>query len=466
MSKNRVRGFVARSIAPIGLACLMVESAPQAWSHGSLAEPPSRVHIGRFQDTLYDPQLPAIAAAIEVGGTQPFYDWNEVVNFHPGPLEDLYTIDYSQTIPDGRIASGGNDKYAGLDLVRDDWPAMDVSPGAFALQWEASTPHNPSTFHAWITTPDWDPSKPLTWGMLEPLQTGAHVQTPLGYEIPCTLPARTGRHAIYVIWQRIDPVGEGFYALADVDFGPCDERCDCPADLTLDGGVDGADLGILLGGWGTAAGDVDEDGDTDGADLGLLLGSWGACGPDCDGDGVPDSTEIEQGAADCNHDGVPDECDDLPDCDGDGTPDPCAIAAGTVEDCNANLIPDACELLSGGDADGNGVLDDCQFDGFLHRWRLVQEWDGGFIVELDIVNDSGQCAVGWEVLFTPETFEVDSAWNGRLAPADPGQVRLVNESWNGDLCAGTSATIGLQCSGSPQFPEEILLNGTATTPAP
>ena len=61
---------------------------------------------------------------------------------------------------------------------------------------------------------------------LEPLQTGAHVQTSLGYEIPCTLPARTGRHAIYVIWQRIDPVGEGFYALADVDFGPCDERCE------------------------------------------------------------------------------------------------------------------------------------------------------------------------------------------------------------------------------------------------
>ncbi len=47
-----------------------------------------------------------------------------------------------------------------------------------------------------------------------------------------------------------------------------------PADLNGDGTVNGADLGLLLGAWGTAGGDVDGDGDTDGADLGLLLGAW------------------------------------------------------------------------------------------------------------------------------------------------------------------------------------------------
>jgi hypothetical protein len=39
--------------------------------------------------------------------------------------------------------------------------------------------------------------------------------------------------------------------------------------------VDGADLGILLGAWGTGAGDINGDGTTDGADLGVLLGAWG-----------------------------------------------------------------------------------------------------------------------------------------------------------------------------------------------
>ncbi len=37
------------------------------------------------------------------------------------------------------------------------------------------------------------------------------------------------------------------------------------------------DLGILLGGWGNAAGDLDGNGTTDGSDLGILLGAWGAC---------------------------------------------------------------------------------------------------------------------------------------------------------------------------------------------
>jgi hypothetical protein len=46
------------------------------------------------------------------------------------------------------------------------------------------------------------------------------------------------------------------------------------ADLNCDGAVNGADLAILLGGWGTANADLDGDGATNGADLAILLGSW------------------------------------------------------------------------------------------------------------------------------------------------------------------------------------------------
>lgn len=49
-----------------------------------------------------------------------------------------------------------------------------------------------------------------------------------------------------------------------------------PADIDGDGDVDGADLGLLLGQWGTSdpAADINNDGTVDGADLGLLLGAW------------------------------------------------------------------------------------------------------------------------------------------------------------------------------------------------
>ncbi|MBL9148861.1 MAG: hypothetical protein JNM94_09235 [Phycisphaerae bacterium] len=48
-----------------------------------------------------------------------------------------------------------------------------------------------------------------------------------------------------------------------------------PADLDGNGTVDAADLGLLLGGWGTSAGDIDGGGTTDATDLALLLGAWG-----------------------------------------------------------------------------------------------------------------------------------------------------------------------------------------------
>jgi hypothetical protein len=47
-------------------------------------------------------------------------------------------------------------------------------------------------------------------------------------------------------------------------------------DLNGDNRVDGADLGLLLGAWGTnqPCSDLDRDGVVNGADLGLLLGNW------------------------------------------------------------------------------------------------------------------------------------------------------------------------------------------------
>jgi hypothetical protein len=48
-------------------------------------------------------------------------------------------------------------------------------------------------------------------------------------------------------------------------------------DLDGNGQVDGADLGLMLGAWGTCpdcAADLDADGQVDGTDLGILLGSW------------------------------------------------------------------------------------------------------------------------------------------------------------------------------------------------
>lgn len=52
----------------------------------------------------------------------------------------------------------------------------------------------------------------------------------------------------------------------------------CPADLNLDGSVDGLDLTAILSCWGTAeCGDVDGDGTAGGLDLTAILAAWGPC---------------------------------------------------------------------------------------------------------------------------------------------------------------------------------------------
>lgn len=51
----------------------------------------------------------------------------------------------------------------------------------------------------------------------------------------------------------------------------------CPADLNEDGAINGMDLAMVLGGWGTAAPDLTADGTVNGADIAQLLGAWGAC---------------------------------------------------------------------------------------------------------------------------------------------------------------------------------------------
>jgi hypothetical protein len=89
----------------------------------------------------------------------------------------------------------------------------------------------------------------------------------------------------YPVTQDIVSLADGsdvIVALHATGFSVIGELPDttCTADLTGDGLVNGADLGLLLGAWElTALGDLNGDGITDGADLGLMLTAFGPCAP-------------------------------------------------------------------------------------------------------------------------------------------------------------------------------------------
>lgn len=206
--RNTTPLFAIVMMAPVGVAL----------GHGSMKDPVSRVY-SIYLEGPKSPDSDAARAAVGECGTQPFYDWNELVNFFPGEADYQANIPYDQSIPDGRLASADNDKYACLDMIRDDWPATPVQAGPRELVWFATTPHNPSVFRAWLTTDDWNPTDPLNWAQMEELELGPVSFVDQDYRFETVLPERSGRHVLYIIWQRQDPVGEGFYAACDVVFG-------------------------------------------------------------------------------------------------------------------------------------------------------------------------------------------------------------------------------------------------------
>ncbi len=90
--------------------------------------------------------------------------------------------------------------------------------------------------------------------------------------------AENKEHVIVVNPDGTFPGGRVDGFLVEV---PCDP---VPGDVDGDGDVDQADLGALLGAYGSSVGDpdydraadIDDDGDVDQADLGALLGNYGS----------------------------------------------------------------------------------------------------------------------------------------------------------------------------------------------
>ena len=220
--------------------------APVVMAHGSMGYPVSRTYNG-FQEGPENPLSDAVRDAVECGGSQPLYDWHEVVNFFPGTADYQRNIAYEQHIPDGRLASADNDKYACFDAVRDDWPATEMDSGPTQLVWAASVVHNPSVFRVWLTTDDWTPDTELNWGQMVELEVKNVTLLEHEYLMDVDLPERTGRHVLYCIWQRLDPVGEGFYSASDVIFVE-DDGNDDDNDIP-DQGPDSASIS-MVNDWG------------------------------------------------------------------------------------------------------------------------------------------------------------------------------------------------------------------------
>jgi hypothetical protein len=112
----------------------------------------------------------------------------------------------------------------------------------------------------------------VTWVQLENVTENANVWVQKTFRIrDFVTPSAQVR-----VRFRAQDTGTGSVVEAGLDdFRVYGVRCDPGVpDLTGDGRVDGADLGTLLGAWGTASADLNGDCVVNGADIGVLLGAW------------------------------------------------------------------------------------------------------------------------------------------------------------------------------------------------
>ncbi|MFF8291666.1 lytic polysaccharide monooxygenase [Streptomyces sp. NPDC016309] len=227
---------VVLGLAPFTLAG---PAASPAMAHGTMTDPVSRVSAC-YAEGPESPDSAACKAALAASGPQAFYDWNEV-NIANAAGQ------HRKLIPDGKLCSANRDKYKGLDLPRGDWPSSKLAAGGHTFRYKATAPHKGS-FELYITKDGYDPAKPLKWSDLE-AKPFAKVTNPRlesgAYVFDGTVPARSGRHLIYSIWQRSDSP-EAFYTCSDVVFGKDDGQtggapapvASAPSDEQIEQGTD------------------------------------------------------------------------------------------------------------------------------------------------------------------------------------------------------------------------------------
>lgn len=202
-----------RSATPLLFA--LVSSIPAvAFAHGSMTTPPSRVYACA-QGNIENPGDPACRAATDVAGTQQFYDWMSINQANANS-------NHTAVVPDGKLCSGGNPTFRGLDLPRADWQATPIAPrpdGRFEFVFRGTAPHATKDWIFYVTREGWNPNQPLRWADLYEFCRLGNVPLSSGgvYRLDCPLPQSRGRHVIYNVWQRSDST-EAFYTCVDVVF--------------------------------------------------------------------------------------------------------------------------------------------------------------------------------------------------------------------------------------------------------
>ncbi|AAL01718.1 ubiquitin GP37 fusion protein [Spodoptera litura nucleopolyhedrovirus] len=148
-----------------------------------------------------------------------------------------YLYNVRDVVVSGSLCSAGatdrkrvfGDK-SGMDLASPHWRRTTLPSNRITIRFCPTVVHEPSYFEVYITKNSYDADGgPLTWNDLEIVDSVEphelienndleDCDESLVYVLDAILPMRFDPFVLFVRWQRIDVVGEGFYNCADVQY--------------------------------------------------------------------------------------------------------------------------------------------------------------------------------------------------------------------------------------------------------
>jgi alpha-galactosidase len=96
-------------------------------------------------------------------------------------------------------------------------------------------------------------------------------------------------------------------------------------------------------------------------------------------------------------------------------------------------------------------------------YRITNQWTGGFQADLTVHNTGTTTINGWKLAWAfPNGQLITQSWGATYAQTG-SQVTVTNESWNGSIAPGATATFGFLANwtGTNTAPTAFALNGSA-----
>ncbi|HLU95482.1 MAG TPA: lytic polysaccharide monooxygenase [Thermobifida alba] len=432
--KSRLAALGA--LAGLTATLAAVVPAEEAYAHGAMTYPATRsyhCYVNGIEGGVgggLAPTNPACQNLLAENGNYPFYNWfGNLISDAGGRHREI--------IPDGQLC-GPHPQFSGLNAVSEHWPTTTLQAGStITFQYNAWAPH-PGTWYLYVTKDGWDPNSPLGWNDLEPVPFDQVTNPPIrpgGPEGPeyywdSTLPNKSGRHIIYLIWQRSDSP-EAFY--------------DC-TDVIFTGGSDDGDPGNP----GTP-GDTEAPTAPGTPVAGTLNGtsaqiSWPAAS---DNVGVTEYT-VHDAATDAVLATTRNTSATLTGL----TPDTSYSVYVVARDAAGNTSSPSPTLTFNS---GSAPATSCEVE-----LDVPTSWYGGFTAQVRIYNGGHESIDGWELTWDFTNGEtLAQAWNA-TAQQSGTTVTATNVSWNSTIPHHGSVEFGFNADApnGAGTPENFALNGS------